>query len=133
MDGPWYKVSLQRYAETRTGSGHASKTWSTYASPWMRMRTLSGGERIRAQQANAVLSHEASMTYCASIVPQVDHRIVWGSRTFDIKDVRNVDECNEEIRMLVTEVQVAGPVSSPSPSTSRSSSPSASASSSPSA
>ncbi len=126
MDGPWHKVRLQRYTETRTPSGHASPTYATYSSAWMKFRTLSGMERRQAQQVNAVQTHEVSMTYCASVMPQVDHRIVWGTRIFDIKDVRNVDEMNTELRLLVHEVVIAGPVSSPSPSTSPSASPSSS-------
>lgn len=128
--GPWHKVNLERYTETRTASGHATKTWSAYASGvWVQFRTLSGRERLSAQQANATLTHECSMVYAASLMPHVDYRIVWGTRIFDIKDVRNVDEANKEIRMLASEVPAAGPVSSESPSAS----PSGSASSSPSA
>ena len=133
MDAQWHKVVLQRYTETRTTSGHATKSYVAYATVWMKFRTLSGNERLAAQQAGAVQSHEVSMNYCASLVPRVDWRISWGTRLFDIKDVRNVDELNRELRMRVTEVQAAGPVSSPSPSSSKSSSPSASASSSASA
>lgn len=133
MDGPWNKVILQRYTETRTASGHATKSYVTWQTVWVKFRTLSGNERLRAQQVNATLTHEVSMTYGDSIVPHVDYRIVWGTRTFDIKDVRNVDEMNTEIRMLVSEVQTAGPVSSGSPSSSASSSESASISASPSA
>lgn len=133
MNAQWHKVNLQRYVETRSASGHLTKTWSTYATVWMKLRTLSGNERLATQQVNALQSHEASMVYGASIIPHVDHRIVWGTRTFDIKDVRNVDELNTEIRMRIHEVQTAGPVSSPSPSASVSASPSVSVSGSPSA
>lgn len=127
-NAPWHKVSLQRYVETRTASGHSAKTWSTYATVWVQFRTLSGNERLSAQQASAVLTHEVLMNYGANIVPHADHRIVWGTRTFDVKNVRNVDEKNEEIRMLLTEVMAAGPVASGSPSTSPSASASSSAS-----
>jgi SPP1 family predicted phage head-tail adaptor len=128
MNGAWHAVQLQHYTETRSASGQTTRTYATYATVWLKLRTLSGNERIQAQQASAVLTHEAIMVYCASIVPHADHRIVWGARTFDIKDVRNVDERNEELRMLCSEVLATGPASSPSPSGSVSASPSVSSS-----
>ncbi len=121
-------ISLQSYAETRSASGHATQTWSTYVSVWSRFRTLSGNERIAAQQASTVLTHEITIRHGVDVQP--GHRIVWGTRTFDIKDVRNVDELNVETRMLCTEVLASGPTSSPSPSASTSVSASPSASSS---
>lgn len=130
MDGYWHKTTLQRYRETRSPSGHATRVYEDFATGvWLRFRTLSGGERLRAQQVQATLTHEVTMVYEASLVPHVDWRIVWQGRIFDIKDVRNVDEMNVEIRMLVSEVLESGPVSSPSPSVSPSASPSASPSS----
>lgn len=120
-------IDLQSYAETRSASGAVTKTWSTYATVWAKFRTLSGNERIAAQQVSSVLTHEITIRYRSGVQP--GHRISWSGRLFDIKDVRNVDELNIETRMLCTEVLAAGPASSPSPSAS----PSASTSSSPSA
>lgn len=129
MDGSWHRMTLQRYRETRSASGHAARAYENFATNvWMRFLTLSGGERLRAQQVQATLTHEATIVYAASLIPHVDWRILWGSRIFDIKDVRNVDEQNVEIRMLVSEVLPEGPAASPSPSVSPSASPSASAS-----
>jgi len=123
-------IALQSYVETRSASGHVTKTYTTYASVWAKFRTLSGYEKLMAQQVAATLSHEVSILYRSDV--QADHRIVWDSRIFDIKDVRNVDEQNIEIRMLCIEVITQGPAASPSPSSSGSSSPSTSISGSPS-
>jgi SPP1 family predicted phage head-tail adaptor len=132
MDQLWHKMYLQSYTETRTSSGYPQRSYATYATIWAALRTLSGNQKLVAQQAGTVLSHEATMVYCASVAPQPDHRLVWGSRIFDIRDVRNVDELNREVRMLCTEVLTEGPVSSASPSTSPSDSGSSSPSASPS-
>lgn len=121
------KIELQRYTETRSASGHMTRTYETYATVRAGFRTLSGNERLAAQQVRAILTHEVTIRYRTGVHP--DHRILWGSRIFDIKDVRNVDEMNVEIRMLVSEVLETGPASSPSPSVSPSASPSASPSS----
>jgi len=113
-------IALQHWAETRTASGYATQTYTTYASVWAYIRTLSGRERLGAQQVNATLSHEITIYYRSDVQP--DDRIVWDGRYFDIKDVRNVDERNIEIRMLAVEVVTQGPSASPSPSASVSSS-----------
>ena len=124
------RIELQHYVETRDAVGWVTKTWSTYATVWAALRTLSGRERDVASQERATLSHEITIRYRSGV--HADHRIVRGGRTFDIKDARNVDEGNVEIRMRCIEVTAAGPSASPSPSSSASSSPSSSVSSSPS-
>lgn len=120
-----HSVTLQNYRETRSASGAQVRAYEAYAIVWARVRTLSGTERIAAQQASSILTHEVTIRYRSDVRP--DHRLVLGIRAFDIKDVRNVDERNEELRMLVTEVLSAGPSSSSSPSASPSASASASA------
>jgi SPP1 family predicted phage head-tail adaptor len=117
-------ISIQSYTETRSASGAVTKTWTTYVSVWAKFRTLSGNERIAAQQASSVLTHEVSIRYLDFVKP--GDRISWGTRVFDIKDVRNFDELNVETRMLCSEVLASGPASSQSPSVSVSGSVSAS-------
>jgi SPP1 family predicted phage head-tail adaptor len=130
-------VALQKWVESRTASGHVTKTWGTYYNCWAYIRTLSGLERLRAQQVGTIHSHEITIRHTRDYVIQPDHRIVYvdadiGTRTFDIKDVRNVDEAGWEIRMQCIEIPTEGPSASPSPSASASASPSASVSGSPS-
>ena len=117
-------ISIQSYTETRSASGAVTKTWTTYVSVWAKFRTLSGNERIAAQQASSVLTHEVSIRYLDFVKP--GDRISWWTRVFDIKDVRNFDELNVETRMLCSEVLASGPASSQSPSVSVSGSVSAS-------
>ena len=124
------RIALQHYVETRSASGAVTRTWATYATVWAQVRTLSGRERDIAQQERATLSHEITIRYRSGV--QADHRILYDSRYFDVKDVRNFDERNKEIRMRCIEVKVAGPSASPSISSSISQSPSASISASPS-
>lgn len=123
-------VELQNYTEAPDATGHGVKTWATYDSVWAHLRTLSGNERIAAQQVKAIQTHEITIRYRSDV--QVNHRVVYGSRIWDIKDVRDIDEQNREIRMRCVEIPTQGPSASPSPSSSVSASPSSSVSSSPS-
>lgn len=94
---------LQLSHATRSATGNSEKIWITYATVWAAFRTLSGGERLAASQVGATLSHEITIRYDPSVKVLASHRFVLGDRVFDIKDVRNVDERNEVIRMICME------------------------------
>lgn len=67
---------------------------------------MSGNEKVRNDQVVGLLSMEVTIRYSSDVsCVKVSDRVVYGSDIFDIKDVRNVDEKNIEIRMLCTKVQ----------------------------
>lgn len=86
----------------RGSTGELLATYVPYADCWAHFRTLSGEERTVAQQASATRTHEVTIRYRKGVSPS--HRIVMGLRTFDVKDVRDVDEAHIEIRMMCVEV-----------------------------
>lgn len=98
------RVELQS-ATTSTGStGELIKTWTTFATVWAYMRTMTGNEKNLSQQVKSNLSYEITIRYSSDVSGiNPDDRILYDSRMFDIKDVRNVDETNIEIRMLCSE------------------------------
>lgn len=98
------RIKLQRPQQKSGDTGEMEKVYTTYTAAWAKIRTLSGGERMAAQQVAATLTHEITMAYRSGLTIRADDRIVYGSRIFDIKDIRNVDEANIEIRMRCTEV-----------------------------
>jgi len=100
------RIKLQSPTLTQSSSGQTTKSWSTYATVWAGIRTLSGNEKSRNQMVIGIESMEVSIRYSSDVsAVSVADRIVLGSRYFDIKDVRNVDEKNIEIRMIVTEIK----------------------------
>lgn len=85
-------------------TGEPIKTYTEYATVWAAIRTLTGRERNAAQQVQATLSHEITVRYSSDTSgAKPTDRIVYDTRTFDVKDVRNIDEANIEIRMLCVE------------------------------
>lgn len=85
-------------------TGQPVKSYTEYAEVWAHIRTLSGRERNAAQQVQASLSHEIAIRYSSDTSgAKPDDRIVYGSRIFDVKDVRNIDELNIEIKMRCVE------------------------------
>jgi len=100
------RVSLQSYTESKSVSGQVTKSWTTYATIWAKIRTMSGTEKVRNDQPVGLLSMEVTIRYSSDVSGvSVKDRILYGSDTFDIKNVRNVDEQRIEIRMLCTQVQ----------------------------
>lgn len=100
------RITLQSFTETKSDSRHPTKTWSGYATVWAKIRTMGGNEKVRNDQVMGLLSMEITIRYSSDVSDvSVKDRITYGSRTLDIKDVRNIDERNIEIRMICTEVQ----------------------------
>ena len=89
---------------SKSKTGEPVKSYTVYATVWSYIRTLSGGEKIAAKQVQATLTHEVTIRYSSGVaaVKPAD-QVVLGGRVFDIKDVRNVDEGNIEIRMICKE------------------------------
>jgi len=97
------RIELQKLKDPpqKGATGQILKEYFTYAVVWAAFRTLTGGEKLASQQVSAVQTHEITIRYRSDVQP--NHRIVMGQRIFDIKDVRNVDEANIELRMRCTE------------------------------
>lgn len=56
------------------------------------IRQLNGQERFEAQQIQADATHEIKGRYYPELTPK--HRLRFGSRTFNIVSVNNVEEAN---------------------------------------
>jgi len=92
---------VQEPSESQDGRGEVTVAWSTYAKRWMSVVPLSGRELFEAQQVDARVSHRIKMRYDSAINSRM--RIAIGSRIFNIASVINVDESNEELRLMCTE------------------------------
>ena len=76
-------------------------TWAdtlvTRAAIW----PIKAAERIEGLRTKMVITHRIRVRYRSSIVPSM--RIRHGSRYFDIKAIRNLDEASRELEILATE------------------------------
>lgn len=97
------RVDLQRLKDQpdKSETGEIIRSYETYATVWAKFHTLSGNERLIAEQIEAIQTHEVTIRYRNDVLP--DHRIKMVERIFDIKDIRNVDEANIELRMRCNE------------------------------
>lgn len=87
------KVTVQQQgSQTQSGSGELSDNWETYKTVWMALQPVSGRESERARQVLAEADTLADFDWsdAPAITPRM--RAVYGSRTFDILHVANLQE-----------------------------------------
>ena len=84
------RVNVQTPTESRTATGGYSESWSNaYVNMPCRINPVSGSEAFDMGKEGATISHEI---YCIPAVITESDRIVFGSRTFRIVEVRDTDE-----------------------------------------
>ena len=100
-------VTIEQRSSTPDTYGEPAQTWTTlHANQPASIEPLSGRELITAQAVQSDVTHRLRMRYVAGV--QTKHRILFGSRVFDIRAVRDVNERNIELEMLCTEGASAG-------------------------
>ena len=77
------RVQLQSPVVSKDTSGGADKTYTTYATVWARIRSLSGKEFLAAQQVDSNINYEITIRQRVDVT--ASHRVVEGSRVFDIR------------------------------------------------
>jgi len=96
-----HRITIEQVTETQSGFGGIVKTWATFAKKWASIMPLRSKEKFEAQQMFAQASHKVRLRYVSGVVPKM--RITFGSRTFDIQDVLNLNERDTTLELIVTE------------------------------
>jgi SPP1 family predicted phage head-tail adaptor len=91
--------------QTQDANGEATVTWATLAIVWGRITPTSGRVIGLGQipTANPTATHEIEIRYLKGLTAEC--RIQYGSRTFTLNSVRNIDERQIRQVMVVTELQ----------------------------
>ncbi len=96
------QVALQRKTTTPTSNGERTPTWTTFATTWMGLKSVSGQEQERGKGTTATQTHRAKMRYRPDV--DVQCRVQYKGRNFLINSVLNIDEMNAELNLDLTEV-----------------------------
>lgn len=84
------KLTVERLTRSADGMGGYTKSWSSVQTAWMRLKPLSGSERLHAQHLEATTTHRA---YCrATVDVQTEDRLTKGSRVFNVRAVLDLEE-----------------------------------------
>lgn len=98
------RVALQEFVTTGTDTrGQKTGTWTTYKSVWAAIETLDGRELEHARKIYADASLRVKIRYQSAATLNVKHRILFGTRVFNIGHTNNVDEIGESWILLCSE------------------------------
>ena len=84
------RVQLQSPVVSKDTSGGADKTYTTYATVWARIRSLSGKEFLAAQQVASDISHEITIRKREDVTAA--DRVQEGARFYDIQAPLDSDD-----------------------------------------
>lgn len=99
------RIQLQTKTVTRNGFGEEVRAWTTLATLWARVETVSGAETIAQQQAAALLTHKITIRAYPALQPAL--RVSWThdavTRIFDVQAVLD-DNAHRQMQLLCSEV-----------------------------
>lgn len=97
-----HPLIIQAATDVEGTMGNAgTQTWTTVQNVHGRVRPMSTKELSNAGGVNSSMSHQITIRYYAGLTTK--HRILFGSRAFNILQVLNKDELNKEMNIIAGE------------------------------
>lgn len=84
------RIDLQSAVETRDAIGGVIRTWSTIATVWGEIRPMNSHETVANRQVVGRITHFIKIRHYAAL--RQTWRVKYGTRTFNITGIRNIDE-----------------------------------------
>lgn len=97
-----HRVTIQEETDTEDEQGGYTSAWSTLCKLWAQIEPLTASEQFYRGGLQAGVTHRVTLRYRDDIGPT--NRVVFNSRTFNIRGVRNIDERNTDLELLCEEV-----------------------------
>ena len=94
-------IIIQSRGDTKDSLGGRITVWSTFASPWAKIKPTSGYESRQAGKVQASITHKVTIRYLFGVLPKM--RILFGTRIFDIHAVLNTEERNVSMVLMCEE------------------------------
>lgn len=99
------RITFQTESGSGDGGGGTTLSWMSGSTVWAEVRPVSSrslsAEQFRGGKVQNRATHVIITRYIADVIPKM--RILYGSRTFNIRSVVNVDEQSEFLEILVEE------------------------------
>ena len=96
-----HRITIQEQTETVDAIGGYSASWSDYHECWAAVWPIKSVETSDAMKLENQITHQIRIRYVSGITTK--HRIIFGSRTFQIVSARNWEERNIYIDLMTTE------------------------------
>ena len=95
------RITIQQNAPTRDGFSADVDHWSTFATLWAKVETVSGAEAIEQQRAAALLTYKITLRYYPGITP--DMRVSWRGSLLNINAIID-DRAGGDMQLVCSEV-----------------------------
>ena len=99
-----HKVELQSPSHTTDAGGGAAKSWPTLAHLWAKITPVSNNESVRQGKVQETITHNVTVRFRSDI--GTNYRLLYDSRAFNIRGIRNIDE-RDRYMLLICEEGVA--------------------------
>ena len=96
-----HKVTLKSPSGSQDAYGETSLSFSDVADVRASISPLSGRELMNAQQVNSDVTHRVTIRFYSGVQPS--WRVVFGTRTFEVQSVRNLDERDRTMELMCVE------------------------------
>ncbi len=96
-----HRVEIQQIARTSDGGGGAVITWTTFADVWAAIWPRNSGERFDLDRVAGRATHDIWIRARAGVKPEM--RMRFGTRTFDIRGVIDVEDRGAWLKCVVEE------------------------------
>jgi SPP1 family predicted phage head-tail adaptor len=101
-----HKVQIQARSAAQDESGQELDTWTTIASPWSAIETVTQNQNFQQSQITAEVTHTVTIRYTAAPIVS-GMRVLYGARIFKIQTrPDNVDERN--LLLILHCLEIAG-------------------------
>jgi len=94
-------IDIQKFTTSKDSYGEDIKTWASYHKTHAEVRPLRGKEYFDTQQIVPEVDNKIKIRYRSGIAPTM--RVVWGSRTYEIRAVIDPSERNILQEILAVE------------------------------
>ena len=94
-------VCIQTPIEVPNEFGEPVKQWKEILKTWAGIEPLKGNEKFSAMQVQSEVDSRIVIRWssCADQITTKE-RVVFGKKIYDIKDILNIDERNQEIQIM---------------------------------
>ena len=98
-----HRITIQELSITKDPDGYNEdiENWVDFKKVWAEIEPLKGKEYWAAKQVVGEVTGRMKIRYLEGVNEKM--RVIYGSKTYDIEAVINVDEKNKEMQLLVKE------------------------------
>lgn len=97
-----HRITIQERSETQDRFGGNKPLFTDLKGWWAAIEPLQGREFFSNQQMGGETTHRIRIRYCPFIT--IKHRIKYKTRYFDIENIIDLKERNEEMHLMCKEV-----------------------------